>query len=427
MKKINYLTVLFLGFIAFTPFTYGQTKPGIPKPPVPISEAGVYVPVLKEAGELLEKKELKNFYELISSLGNQIHATRRQHEKEGKPRHTRENVTAELWWHYYIASAPLMEANWSYSEENIRVKRISTGINYATEKKAGALSIDSQKLKNLLCSYSAAQLKSLKDFHCLAEKNKKRAEAVEWKMRYCKELGIKREELLKNQFTIEHHYGTVLSYLDTYNLDRDGERLVEELLHAFPRDGTKVREYLKKAGFTTNLEQARILQKTVGRTKENKYLYEGLPTEKEVTAEVNQEYPRLLKADEQRKKEYEARRLIQEKELNGREGKALQVFTSAAARVLTEDDAELRKRVLAEAEKQLNATLPKIMAKDIFQMTDEDDKTLLFTYSKIFSEITDRFIKEADAKLDEATLKAKQEKRNRGYAFFRPLAELLYQ
>ena len=426
MKKTNYLIALLFYFITFPPFASGQTEAKIPKPPIPISMAGQHAVSLEEAGRLLEKGELKAFY--LLKINNQINGERNKRTKAREQRYMREDSAAEEWMYYYMACAPFIDPKGGHSGLDISAKRMLMPRfnSILVRKKAEMLSVDSEKLKALECTYAVILMKSLRDFHALARKNTAEVNGILWKRRYCRELGIKRDEINRAKAD-EFRYRETLSHLSAYNLHRVGEGLVENLVHAFPKNGATVREYLKKAGYSASLECAWILQKAVGRSPENKYLYEGLANEKEVEKEVGPYTFGELKAYEQRTKEEKAWESLRAREEMGREGKAVWSFFKVVGKIITEEDNEQRKQIVAEAEKQLNAAIPKIMEKSIYQMTDDDEKTVLFTYTKILSDVTDRFIKEADSKLDAATLKAKEEKRARGYALFARPAEYLHR
>lgn len=374
------------------------------------------MPTLKELEDLLEKKKTREFYKLSASLDCRMNEKCEQRVKEGKRRYTREDVAAKLWSSYYMVLAPFIDdGNRLYLQEDINVKRAFRRINNENKEWAEILSMESQKLKDLRSIYSAAMLKSLRDFRAFAEKNKEKAEEINWKRRHCKNIGIKYYELRENEFKTHYDYGQILTYTD--GLDHDGRALAEELIQAFPKDGASVQKYLKQAGYCTNIECAKILQKAVGRTKENKYLYAGLPDEKEVKKEIEREKQWNQGAYERDRKKHEAHHSIQLKELEGRIGHAYRAFDIAAHRIMDEKDDELRKKIVIEANKRLNATIPQIMAKDIYQMTDEDEKIVLFTYSRIFSDVTEQFIKEENAKLDETALSAKEKDRNRIRAY----------
>jgi hypothetical protein len=62
----------------------------------------------------------------------------------------------------------------------------------------------------------------------------------------------------------------------------DNKELIETLVQTYKKDGAKIRDILKKTGYTNAMELAFLLQGTIGRGKGRESLYRGLPSEKKV-------------------------------------------------------------------------------------------------------------------------------------------------
>jgi len=66
------------------------------------------------------------------------------------------------------------------------------------------------------------------------------------------------------------------------------EIFVKGVVEAYPKDGNSVRALLKTAGYS-NMETAILLQRNFGRSKDNRYLFTGLPSEKEVNKAIEEQ------------------------------------------------------------------------------------------------------------------------------------------
>jgi hypothetical protein len=163
-----------------------------------------------------------------------------------------------------------------------------------TSKIAERLSVEKLALDKLHCTYFAAILNSyfVEREETLEEDQKDMGAA------YCPPLGshffmseIEKIEVYPKLISLGNIYQESADVQEVRNnmilgatqrLEREGAQFVEKLIQSFPQNGPLIREYIKKAGFSSDFACAQLLQQTLDRNAETACLFNGLPNQKKV-------------------------------------------------------------------------------------------------------------------------------------------------
>lgn len=337
MKILNYIIKKVFAFLFLTLsclFSEAQDNASdIPFPFVPIAELGKQRTVVEKAKTALTDGNLWDFYEIAWTFIRECEKIKLE-EKRFEPK-TREEAMALEWLYYFIVTAPMISTE-EYLQKHASIA--NKGFGNDISNKAHLIGIirteksDNPTLRNSLkrvykntygieykeifdenerrqteiahIAYYAALIKS---FHSIYQN----AQLAKKELSYAPTPGyvsprpspitasMSREQIIERQKKYqedrEKHAdparavfrkknARLSSIISILNPIRKDVRVpfVKKVIRCFPRDGIKVQEYLRKAGFSSNEECASLLEEVYPRTSETAYLFQGLPTEAEV-------------------------------------------------------------------------------------------------------------------------------------------------
>jgi hypothetical protein len=78
------------------------------------------------------------------------------------------------------------------------------------------------------------------------------------------------------------NWANTIRHIESFFYISHEKDFIRKLLTAYPKNGTQIRGFIKKAGYASDFECAYFLQRTLGRSEGNAYLFVGLPNEKRV-------------------------------------------------------------------------------------------------------------------------------------------------
>jgi hypothetical protein len=307
-------------------FSKPQYKIQVPIPTFPVSEAGQYANDVKRIGELLKNGELAEFYGEAGRVLQKIYDDEgirlRRNRKPGGNDYSKEELVGLEWLYYYLASSPLEKndgSEWSNLEIKFTVARRFSNENPI--KTADFLSVDRKLFQETHCAYLIAILRTVNNSIAIAKENckkiKQRSNDFRNRLLLHK---IAPEKIHETSKLLEKNHRSTFVTLSFFeptavmgarNMEIHEEGFVKTIIKAFPKNGGKVRDSLRKSGFGSDFEIACLLQRYVGRDKENAYLYSGLPSQKDVDKAFNEEKKKIemekTKKDALRRQEIEKR------------------------------------------------------------------------------------------------------------------------
>jgi hypothetical protein len=287
-----------------------QSKIVLPVPPFPVAESGQYSTDVKRAGELLREKNLANFYWKTKIVLQKIY-----HDEgirlgqttlrlPGPERYSKDELVGLEWLYYYLASSPLERndgSEWSNLETKLIVAHRLSKENAI--KTADFLSVDGKLFQERHCAYMLAVLGTLNNSITIAKESIEKIEKRELELknhllsrRMTTEKKIEVYKFLEERSRSTH---ATLSLFERTaisghrEIEINGDGYVKIIIKTFPGNGEKIRDSLRKSGFGSDFEVACLLQRYVGRDKENAYLYRGLPSQKEIDEVFNEKKKRI--------------------------------------------------------------------------------------------------------------------------------------
>jgi hypothetical protein len=302
MKQI--MRILIIALITLFPGTYAvtQSQVQLKAPPIAIVKAGIYASDVEEAGNLLALKKIEEFYVTSKKILDVIQRDRNQRREE-KDYHERhygvEDVAALEWLGYYVASAPFIYNDGEIGDDIQVKRRIALELWFdAIAIKASRLSTDSKKLDVLHCEYLSVFIFGFKNINTLAKENYKKAKIQSLIIRNSPKSTREQWDAymgqLRNISVERSRFSHAVTASDS--ILRVGEEpFVRKLTLVFPKNAVKIREFIKNAGYPSELEIACLLQRTLGRSKSTDYLFHGLPSEKRVNEWIYLQEKNLIK------------------------------------------------------------------------------------------------------------------------------------
>ena len=328
MKTMNYTNTVFpvlpkfllvVALYLFFPLSLSiQAKdvPGIPKPDVPVSQTGKYREILEKMEFHLQNDEHQEFY---TAAYNFLAANKK--ERYAISRYwaeTAEEATAIEWIYYYVVITPfvpteiairkMMEKPLEFKafQDDIRAKNevfsflfidITPSPNHVEsyQRSQGLLGKpeifpkQTPEFTERRAVYLAALVQSLTKAHAKAQEEYA-------KVKYVPDPNYKAPKYSRDTLEEYREYEEELrKHPDPARIRQDGQHrrqidiisllpskgtVVRRFVYGFPRNGVKVQEYLRKAGYATDEECAEAIATIFPMTKETAYLYEGLKLEK---------------------------------------------------------------------------------------------------------------------------------------------------
>jgi hypothetical protein len=336
-QKIFYLfrsaVFAIFGFLCVSTFVAAETF--IPEPFLPVVGLGEYKPAIENMQNLLVQRQHSKFYSVAMEFLTKLRENQREEKRfEAK---TREAEMAKEWTCYLITSAPLMEMDDFFILEKLpekddlyvdiyaktRVMGIIQNTPFGVRRDAAKRRYkvrngvdyreiftiqEIRKIEIAHVAYYAAILKGDRDAYKKASVEKRMGtylrtpgysttplrfsfNKVMNNNEYREILENKKKEEEKENPNIGYEMSRLkdrrLSTLTSYGMpwgDAHKKGLVKLVVDCFPNDSASVREYLKKAGYVSDIALADALQSVYPRMKRTEWLFVGLPDEKTTEA-----------------------------------------------------------------------------------------------------------------------------------------------
>ncbi|MDR2863061.1 MAG: hypothetical protein LBV54_04190, partial [Puniceicoccales bacterium] len=251
-------------------------------PKISANEAGEYSPYLKKIDFLLKKKRLWEFYSETFTLSTKIDQKRSQRtpeEENNSFNEQRSEAVAYEWIIYYSAKAPLVSFKENverdfldpagpvghehiWSDIDVKSSSIHELNCIKTEEVADLLSLDKKMLGEMHSAYYTALMSTYFKASkiALAELKKERESFEKGPVTDLN----KTEEIIKFRIN-ESKFSNACAYWARIYLGCDSlyghftEYFVKYLITAFPNNGAQVRDYIRKAGFSSDFDCAFLL------------------------------------------------------------------------------------------------------------------------------------------------------------------------
>jgi hypothetical protein len=292
MRKL--IKLLFFSFILFP--GSGSILQGheIPPPIVSAVKTGNYRNDIERIRVLLEGKNLKDFYRELDLLKEKI-------SKNIDLQKNEESRLATLEWiYYFVAKSPLV-VNTEHRDNDftaqdaerikqfveIRLGGMTSLRKEDTKSVASLLSVSEGKLTSVHAIYFSEYLESILTIKNMLLK----AQAIDKEKRRklpeeMPEFSSEEEDVSEmRKFTeIDNRIARRSRFISRYNtvIKMREKTYIEKLVQGFPSNAVFVLENLKKIGYTTDMDCAIFIQRTIGRSKKTDYLFRNLPAEKKI-------------------------------------------------------------------------------------------------------------------------------------------------
>jgi hypothetical protein len=310
-------------------------------------EAGKYLPDIEKLQSLLNQKKVLKFYEELDNIYDKLKEIRKEEKRVDDELPKEEKVLLEWTW-YYRVIAPLISFDeldghhfsWERPEIGRKLSLCEAFCEENVAERAKQLSVD----ENRLLRNRIEAITALFVFFRKVEKYAQDVQAHEKE-----DAGLKKQlsEEKENSFYQEDSSMEMPDKVRTLNikLRKRGywrselrtkipqtiedceEHYVRKLVKCFPNQERIVHDYIKKSGIfprsdvpavkryipmPAEVEINDLLKRSVGRNKENEWVYRGLPNEKKLHELTEAAVKRFR---EERKREEEKYRKIWEKEV----------------------------------------------------------------------------------------------------------------
>ncbi|MDR2862347.1 MAG: hypothetical protein LBV54_00505 [Puniceicoccales bacterium] len=333
----SFLSAIFaiFSFLSATILVAADTTESIPEPFLPIAELGPYKPIIENMQNLLQQRQHSEFYSVALKFLKELKENEWEEKRfEAK---TREAGMAKEWTYYLISGAPVMEMDEFFVSEKLPKKDDLYVDIYARSKVIGIIQnapfgvrresakriykrkngIDYKeiftpeeirKIEIAHVAYYAAILKKSRDAYRQASVEKRLENYLQTpgysttpltlpSNNVMSDKGIQEilDNAMKNEATNNPNIGYEISRLKGYRLstltsygmpwgDAKKKGFAKFVVDSFPNDAVSVREYLKKAGYVSDIALADALQSAYPRMKRTEWLFAGLPDEKTTEA-----------------------------------------------------------------------------------------------------------------------------------------------